>query len=229
MDRATQNGRITKGIPAKTLAIKTLKFVEDNLAVWRDDPDRPNVDSERELNSQLCKFLNIEARRSEFSMAHFHHEESQGGHRAVDISANPIGGEYIEGSQYTKYDPFLVMEGKRLPTPGSDREREYTSSAEGSPPGGGIQRFKLGLHGQRLPIASMIGYVQDGDCPTWFDQVNQWVGDLATSANPLWTSNDRLDQLSYDQDSRVSRCESEHVRDLGVSPTIRLTHLWVEM
>ena len=39
------------------------------------------------------------------------------------------------------------MEGKRLPTPGSGREREYVASATGEKPGGGVQRFKLGLHG----------------------------------------------------------------------------------
>lgn len=58
----------------------------------------------------------------------------------------------------------MVIECKRLPTPGGkDREREYVSGfhANGSPTGG-IQRFKLGLHGGQVHDAAMIGYVVNG-------------------------------------------------------------------
>ena len=93
-------------------------------------------------------------------MVHFHHEEPQGVRHSADFSANPIDAGWIEGRQYTKYEPILVMEGKRLPTPGSGREREYVASAAGEKPGGGVQRFKLGLHGAKLSRAGMVGYVQ---------------------------------------------------------------------
>ena len=229
MSSASPHGRITSGVPADAAALKTLEFIERHLAAWRDDPDRSSAERERELNSQLCKFLNVVARKSDFAMVHFHHEEPQGVRHSADFSANPIDGGWIEGRQYTKYEPILVMEGKRLPTPGSGREREYVTSATGEKPGGGVQRFKLGLHGAKLPIAGMVGYVQAKACADWFAAVNHWIDDLASSGDPLWSGDDRLDEFIFDSHAHVSRCESTHTRRFGASPAIRLTHLWVEM
>jgi hypothetical protein len=226
---ANPYGHITSGVPADAAALKTLEFIERHLAAWRDDPERPSADRERELNGQLCKFLNVAAKQSDFAMVHFHHEEPQGIRHSADFSANPVDGGWIEGRQYTKYEPVLVMEGKRLPTPGSGREREYVTSATGEKPGGGVQRFKLGLHGATLSIAGMVGYVQAKACVDWFAEVNHWVDELASSGDSLWSGDDRLDGLILDSGARVSRCESEHPRKSGASPTIRLTHLWVEM
>lgn len=229
MSSPSPHGRLTSGVPVGTAALKTLEFIETHLAAWRDDPQRPHAERERDLNAQLCKFLNVVARQSDFAMVHFHHEEPQGVFHSADFSANPIDAGWIEGRQYTKYEPVLVIEGKRLSTPGSGREREYVTSASGEKPGGGIQRFKLGLHGAMLPIAGMVGYVQAKTCADWFAAVNRWIDDVASSCDPLWSVDDRLAGFSLDADDRVSRCESTHVRKLGESPTIRLAHLWVEM
>ena len=125
-------------------------------------------------------------------MVHFHHEEPQGVRHSADFSANPSDVGLIEGRQYTIYEPILVIEGKRLPTPGSGREREYIASAAGEKPGGGVQRFKLGLHGARLSRAGMVGYVQANACADWFAEVNRWIDDLASSADPLWSGRHRL-------------------------------------
>lgn len=223
------NGRITSGIVADAAALKTLDFIETHLALWRDDPERAVVERERELNSQLCKFLNVAARRSNFAMVHFHHEEPQGVRHAADISANPLDGDWIEGCPYTKYEPILVVEGKRLPTPGSSREREYVASVVGEAPGGGIQRFKLGLHGSALPIAGIVGYVQVKSCLDWVATINQWIDEFASSNDPLWSASDRLTGFAFNRAIRQARCQSEHSRQSSASPTIRLTHLWVEM
>ena len=228
MSSANHQGRITSGVSADAAALKTLDFIAQHLVAWRDDPERPPAARERDLNTQLCKFLNVAA-RSDFGMVHFHHEEPQGVQHAADFSASPVDGGWIEGRQYTKYDPILVMEGKRLPTPGSGREREYVTSAAGKKPGGGMQRFKLGLHGKSLSTAGMVGYVESGDCRNWFDTINQWVNDLASSDHPHWKVDERLHDFVLDQGVRVSRCTSEHPRTSHVSPFIRLTHLWVEM
>ena len=223
------NGRITSGVTVDAAALKTLAFVQANLAAWRDDPERRPVERERELNTQLCKFLNVAAIRAEFAMVHFHHEEPQGTHHAADISANPCDVGWIEGRQFTRYDPILVMEGKRLPTPTAARRQEYVSSASGAKPAGGIQRFKLGLHGANLPRAGMIGYLQGNKSNHWFATVNGWIDGLAASADPLWSTQDRLDELVVDAGKRLSRCESVHVRQGGRSGIIQLSHLWVEM
>ena len=60
--------------------------------------------------------------------------------RSVDIGVH--GTEemtYIEVQGYTIYEPFMLIEAKRLPAPSSDREREYVSgsyAASGGPSGG---------------------------------------------------------------------------------------------
>ncbi len=228
MSRTNPYGRITSGVSADAAALKTLDFIAGHLAAWRDDPERPSTEPERELNSQLCKFLNVAA-QSGFPMVHFHHEEPQGVRHSADFAANPTDGGWIEGRQFTKYEPILVVEGKRLPTPGSGRQREYVVSTAGEKPGGGVQRFKLGLHGARLSIAGMVGYVQAKACADWFAEVNRWIDDLASSGDPLWSSNDRLRGFIFASRGRVSRCESQHKRKpVGATP-IRLAHLWIEM
>ncbi len=229
MNGPTPHGRISRGIPADTAALQTLEFIQRNLAAWRDDPHRPSTERERDLNSQLCKYLNVAARRSDFAMVHFHHEEPQGSQHSADISANPLDAGWIEGRQYTKYDPVLVLEGKRLPTPGSGRAREYVASASGDKPMGGVQRFKLGLHGAAVSIAGMIAYIQEETCYYWFAKVNRWINELASSTESHWSSNDQLRSFVPDPGTRISRCESEHSRTSGVSSSVRLTHLWVEM
>ena len=228
MSSTNPQGRITSGVSADAAALKTLGFIARHLPAWRDDPDRPSAERERDLNSQLCKYLNVAA-KEDFAMVHFHHEEPQAVKHSADFSANPVDSGWIEGRQFTKYDPLLIVEGKRLPTPGSGREREYVSSLIGKPPGGGIQRFKLGLHGGALSIAAILGYVQAKPCPYWFAEVNRWIDEFGSSGDPLWSSVDRLDKFSLDSGTRTSRCESEHSRASGASPTIRLAHLWVEM
>jgi hypothetical protein len=226
---ANPHGRITSGVSANAAALKTLDFIGRHLAAWRDDPERPRAEPERELNSQLCKFLNVVAQRSNFAMVLFHHEEPQGARHSADFSANPIDGGWIEGRQYTKYEPILVMEGKRLPTPGSGREREYVASSAGERPGGGVQRFKLGLHGAKLTTAGMIGYLQANACEHWFAVINRWIDELVSSGDPLWSNNDRLNGFVLDSCARVSRCESQHTRSSVDATPIRLAHLWVEM
>lgn len=229
MNGPTHHGRISSGISADAAALTTLEFIQRNLAAWRDDPERRSADRERELNSQLCKYLNVAARKTSFAMVHFHHEEPQGSQHSADISANPLDAGWIEGRQYTKYDPVLVLEGKRLPTPGSGREREYIASTPDDTPMGGVQRFKLGLHGAEVSIAGMIGYIQEGTCGYWFDEVNRWIDELASSAESHWSSKDQLRSFAPDPGTRVSRSESEHSRTSSVSSKVRLTHLWVEM
>jgi hypothetical protein len=38
----------------------------------------------------------------------------------------------------------------------------------------------------------MIGYVQAKACTDWFAKVNRWIDDLASSGDPLWSSDHRL-------------------------------------
>ena len=66
-------------------------------------------------------------------------------------------------------------------------------------------------------------------CADWFAEVNRWIDDLASSGDPLWSSDDRLTGFILDSRTRVSRCESEHKRKPVDSTPVHLAHLGVEM
>ena len=133
-------------------------------------------------------------------------------------------------NSFNKYTPFLVLEGKRLPTPGTGREREYVTGRESR--SGGIQRFRLGLHGHHLSTVAMIGYVQSESTVEWHERVNRWIDDESTSSSDTtcsWSQSDFLGLLTRSVDSRVSRCSSKHHRASGSTGQIAIQHLWVEM
>lgn len=223
-------GRITVGLEQATLVDKTISFVRQLLPDWRDDPDRLAEQSENKLNLQLCKFLDAHA-RSDFPMVCFHHEEPQTGRRRVDLSATPAEATIINAEYHSIYEPFLVLEGKRLPAPSTDRRMEYVTGKEDT--NGGIQRSKLGLHGAKLAVAAIIGYIQGQSSSHWHKRINEWISDLAAgrvSDVCSWKAAETLGHLEQDTAKRIAGCESMHHRSGDVrGESIRLHHLWVEM
>ena len=223
-------GRITSGIKSNTLLTRTTEFIYRQLGEWRDDPQRPVETAEEKLNAQLCKFLNSRARKS-LKMAYFFHEERQTGTRRVDMSALPATGTIIGSTYFSHYDPFLVMEGKRLPAPDASREREYLTG--GTIKSGGVQRFRLGLHGAALQQAIIIGYIQKGQPSIWFKQVNQWLDELiaaGATSGEVWTAAERLHSLTITKSRDTARSKSQHPRQGDVvGPTIELDHFWIGM
>jgi hypothetical protein len=228
--RSSSHGRITVGLAPRTLVDKTLDFVRSQLAPWRDAPDRPDVESEEALNGQLCKFLNVTGRR-EMPMVHFHHEERQGSRHRADLSASPTEPVAISTQRYTIWKPFLVLEGKRLPAPAAAREREYVTGFDKRK--GGIQRFKLGLHGAELEVAAMIGYLQDGTAEHWHRTINGWITELARAKkteHDHWTRRDCLQEMDPDAQRPMSTCRSAHARaSAAKSKQVILHHLWIEL
>ena len=199
-------GKITTGLAPGTLVSKTIDFVQEQLPLWRDDPSRPNEHYENILNLHLCKFLDVKA-RNEFPEIRFDHEEYQPLPRSVDISASPITEITIGASLYTIYDPVTVFECKRLPAPSTDREKEYvTGGIEHKK--GGIQRFKLGLHGANHDIAAMIGYLQEGSASDWHEKINKWIIELSSGAVAdvcVWNMSDMLEKLEVDFSKGIAR------------------------
>jgi hypothetical protein len=159
-------------------------------------------------------------------MVQFVHEEPQGGHRTVDISARAIGSK-----TYSAYEAFIVLECKRLPSPSADREREYvTGGKKGS---GGIQRFRLGLHAANLQVVGIIGYVQKESEQHWHGKINRWISQLSkktTDDGCTWTDHDKLGMLEVDSLRRVANCRSDHIRTRkAATPDLTIHHLWVVM
>jgi hypothetical protein len=224
-------GHITAGIDHGTLALSTINFVRQQLPAWRDDPSRKEEQSENRLNLQLCKFLDSRA-RNDFPMIRFDHEEYQTGHRSVDLSAYPAKLVIIGARQHTLYDPILVLECKRLPAPSSDHQREYiTGGIEQQ--SGGIQRFKMGLHGADLDIAAMIGYVQERSTGEWHRKINGWISELCSGKMTdgcLWQCSEILELLGEDVPTGIASYRSVHVRNgRNSSKEIQIQHVWIAM
>lgn len=222
-------GRISRG-PTASLVDRTLDFVSAELAIWRDDPERKAEEAEERLNAQLCKYLNVTA-SDRFPMVLFSHEEKQTGTRRVDISAVPKSGLFVGQMYHSIYDPFLVFEGKRLPPPSAAREREYVTG--GANRSGGIQRFKLALHGAGQTTAAMIGYVQAETFGEWLSRINHWIATEAENSSVSgenWSLSEQLVDFREDPSLRIAGSCSMHARiGPAASLEIRLQHLWVVM
>ncbi|HUU19602.1 MAG TPA: hypothetical protein VMW72_20800 [Sedimentisphaerales bacterium] len=161
-------------------------------------------------------------------MVHFDHEEYQSGRRSVDLAASLVERTVLEAQLYTIYDPILVLEGKRLPAPSSDREKEYVTGKERK--SGGIQRFKLGLHGAKLNVAAMIGYVQGRSARHWYNKINEWISELVsgkTEDGCVWTDREILKTIEEDVANGITSYCSVHSRMCGNE--IELHHLWIAM
>lgn len=226
------SGRLTKGLQRDTLNEQTLRFVQAELPGWRDDPERAVEASEERLNAELCKYLNVAA-SERFAMVHFHHEEKQTANRRVDFSALPRKAQFVGERFCTKYDPIIVFEGKRLPPPRNDRSREREYVTGGEAKSGGIQRFKLGLHGADQSVAAMVGYIQVGEGSDWLKRINGWIRDLESTLGfdgEKWSTTEQLGEFSSDKRIGVAVAWSLHSRVGGaISRNIRIRHLWVSM
>jgi hypothetical protein len=224
------NGRVTKGVRRNTLAEQTLHFVQTELPNWRDDPERESETSEERLNAQLCKYLNVTA-SERFPMIYFHHEEKQTANRRVDFSALPRKAQFVGDQHCTKYIPFIVFEGKRLPAPRRNREREYVTG--GKAKSGGIQRFKLSLHGDKHNLAAIVGYIQEGEPNDWFKNINLWIRGLEGAVGfdgENWFRTECLERFTSDKTMGVAQVWSSHARiGNAITGNIRLRHLWVKM
>ncbi len=233
MNKECAEGQLTSGIDqtTSTLVLRTITFVRQQLPAWRDDPGRPDEQSENKLNLQLCKFLDSHA-RNDFPMVRFDHEEYQTGRRSVDLSASPIEAIVIDARMYTIYNPFLVFECKRLPAPSKDREKEYVTGGADKI-SGGIQRFKLGLHGASLDSVVMIGYVQEYSLSYWHRKINEWVSelDIGTIADTcVWNDSELLEMVDECVSKGLAICRSVHMRTGGTaSSDIIIHHLWIAM
>lgn len=225
-------GALDEGVLAKETTIKTIvDFIIKNLPLWAADPKRPQEESENKLNSLLCDFLDAKAREI-FPIIRFHHEQPEGSHRQIDLSvkSSKESGILVSGHEYSIYEPFFVMEGKRLPAPEKTREREYLTGENGKT-SGGIQRFKIGAHGYSVDSAAIIAYVQKHDFHYWFAKINNWIDDLSndpTQKNISWSPDDKLKNLCIAGKSSksVSQNKRSHHK---CRRSIKIYHLWVDI
>lgn len=104
---------------------------------------------------------------------------------------------YLDDDDRTR---IFFAEGKRLPKARTKNEEEYVVgvSSTGSP-SGGIQRFKLGLHGQPETMTdyAIIAYVENGSFSSWQTQINSKIAsEYPTDSELLETPTNNSDYIS---------------------------------
>jgi hypothetical protein len=225
--RSQSLGSLAPGVLAKgTFLVSIIDFIADRLPRWRDNPERRQVQTERELTAQLSAYLNSAARSSALDVVQFSTEVPDSVHknRSLDIAVQPrCPSIVVEGRRFTLFDILLPIECKRLPTPkghGRD-EREYVTSSDGA---GGIERFKLGVHGSSHPLGVMIGYIQDDQPAQWLRAINQWLLEIG-EIDAFWRG-ERL--VAEPVQGAVRRLRSIH-RCRTRETSIELMHLWIAL
>ena len=236
MPKATKPpyNRITSGLRKNQFLISLVMFIEETLPLWRDDPERKVLPqkNEKNFNKSLCIKLEDEARKHDMLFC-FLHESGTTKQRSVDIAAMPKDNVTIQARTFNRYQSILDIECKRLPAPSSKRKQEYLT---GEPEiTGGIQRFKLSLHGIDLNECVMIGYIEDKNPTQWFEILNQWISELhgkQTSDTLVWSNDEQLTEFKYDANQKTSHSQSKHSRidaEGKKCQAISIHHLWVEM
>ncbi|MEG8221718.1 hypothetical protein OSJ57_13940 [Sphingomonas sp. HH69] len=206
-----------------------LEFIGQQLTVWRDDPKRKKVTAETALTAQLCRFLNGATRKSRLDHINFQTEvpDTVKGNRSLDLAPAPSRCTiWIGGREYSYYDVLIPIECKRLPTPKSKtrERREYLHTFVKK--GGGVQRFREGLHGADHEIGAMIGYVQSRTAVKWFATLNCWIAAFERKALGSWSRAEQLhSKLDFPSERRIT-ATSNHPRD---GSPIELRHLLIEM
>lgn len=208
-------------------------FIERELPVWRDRPERPPATDEPTLNQTLCTHLNSACRRQSFDSIQFLQEPLQTSGRRADIGTMPCGTIMVEDRVFYDFDQLLPIECKRLPTP-PDRKRSSMEYVKGLPGHrtGAIERFKHGLHGPTTSEAVLIAYVQSESFLHWHRAINARLAELAAGGddNGLWAAAEQLSAESTDAVHRTQRLVSSHRRvPPAATASLLITHLWLEM
>lgn len=221
-------GKLSPNVVCHTLVDQTIEFVWASLSLWKDDPDRPYVKAEEDLNGQFHDFLSLRATH-EFPMIFFRHEQRQKGQRKVDLAAKPTNPVVIHGIRYSPYQPIITIEGKRLPAPQKNRKREYVTGENGKI-SGGIQRYKLGEHGGEHDVAIIIGYVQEQSLQYWYTTVNSWITDLVKTHPDEWGIDEKLSAFQIEHSAVTAKSISKHPRIIGSNTQkIRILHFWISL
>jgi hypothetical protein len=160
------------------------------------------IQSEDGISQKLCSFLQDLTYPNGIFMFQFQwkYQNSRRSSDIAVISRNPFK---------PTNNPFFTIEAKRLPTPGTGREKEYV---EGNL--GGIERYKRGHHGNNLPQSAMVGYVQNETCLHWFKKINEWINDLIqtnTDVDIVWDNPDLL--IHSNNFDKVQKYISENRRE----------------
>lgn len=224
-------GTLTAGIEHDDSIKAVVAFIQRNFEEFTKKNKGEITLNEKGLSQKICIHLNRNAKHFPFFFQPEYMENIYNGTSPqVDIGTIAED-EFIQVAErdYGAEDSFYSIEAKRLPTPGTNREKEYVIG--NNTPCGGIERFKKGLHGPRLKYAAIVGYVQENDFNHWFLKINSWIQEQADdSSNLLWSTFDLINEVDLSV-PLVVKLLSEHTRTINgtADRNIRLHHFWINL
>lgn len=197
---------------------KLILFLEKYLPGFTKERNVSGSQSENDLTELLFRHLTRKARfNSENIEYHYifqteksQKQKKQKGHpRRMDMAArlNTVD---------INMEVIYCIEAKKLPTPGSGREKEYVLGK-----GGAIERFKNEEHGlddegSLIRNNGIVAYITKHDFDHWHHQINQWISDAG------WQDSEKL-VINYF--SAICKLSSMHQRISG--DALYLTHFWI--
>lgn len=199
----------------------------DGLAALAEDggPDQLNLPENGLTQRLVVQLERLAGTRPYFFLQENMEDDREGNSPRIDLAiwARDDCQIVLNGVRYSGGQRFLALEAKRLPTPGTGREREYLAGERG-----GVERFKRGLHAADLTTIGIIGYVQRHEFGHWQNRINEWVDELIAASTPTlpWDEQDKL-RL----ESTNTRLAQHLSKSLRVSDHQRLTirHIWVQL
>ncbi|MGM0504939.1 MAG: hypothetical protein ACQESQ_09995 [Bacteroidota bacterium] len=197
-------------------------FIVDTLLIFHAEFQGYTNASEEVLSEHLAKTLDYYAKPLPFIFQKEAIQSQPRGHkRNVDI------GVFLH---YANLNPFFTIEAKRLPTLPKSREKEYVVGNDYKKPSGGIERFKLNLHGINLSESALVAFVQSGSLKGWYHQINEWISLLTVESNNPdleWTNEDMLKNICGYKKAELSRFTS--VNKKNNNTTIQLFHYLIDL
>lgn len=215
----------SESISSNTSLTSILEQIEKNLPAFSDfiSPTATDVKLNEELVTQ--EIVLYFQREQHIIKVSFLQENKELNKRSrVDIGVYPHERKALDL-------PYFVLEAKRLPAPSAPRKKEYVSLVEETKRKGGIERFKLGLHGEYLTHCGMIGYVEKETFEHWLKEVNTWIEEIVSAKSDPdveWKIEEKL-KLAIDKGKYAmldSRCFRRHK---GIDDEIKLSHFWVKI
>lgn len=202
-------------------------FLEKNLVVFAETISATGIQNEKGLTQALVKILNPSAIKGFYPFwfeKEYMEKPERGDSPSVDIGTLNLGkDDRVINSKLAGNKSFFSIEAKRLPTPGSKREKEYVI---GSKNNGGIERFKTGKHGSQLKDSGMIGFIQENDFKYWNNKINEWIVELTrmdSESDIKWHESEILRPKHFKK--TIAQLISKH--DRNNKSNIVLCHLWV--
>ncbi len=230
------NNPIFNNIDTNTYVNEVVIFIENKLYLFPEYLKNSailqnisnSIEGEDLITENLCSFFSVHEKNYAYQFGkqdnyefQFLNQSKEKGHRTNDAGV-------ILTNTKGSIGKILVLEAKRLPTPGVNREKEYVKGNLG-----GIERFKKEVHSQeiRSNIAIMLSYIQNENANHWYGKVNEWINEQiqkSSNSNISWLDEDLLSiDTSFNNTGIISKYNSIHSRiTLG---KIKLYHYWIDL